>query len=87
LNIKFEKIMSGPVSLGGTSTDRPAAGVKQYIHADSIPLFIPTDPPLPRGKFAQAVIDVVALVFGLLFLVSLAASIPVAMFLLFFCQF
>ncbi len=50
-------------------------------------LFIPADAPLPLSDFSQTVRDIGALGFGLLFLCTLACSLPLAIFLLFFANY
>lgn len=50
-------------------------------------ILIPSEPPLERSQIAQALIDGIAVVFGFLFLASVAASIPLAVVLLFFASF
>jgi hypothetical protein len=68
--------------------DAPLKGTRaSNSEGSNLQFFIPVDPPLERGKFAQAVIDVFAVVFGLLFFVSVGLSIPLSFFLLFFAQF
>ena len=42
------------------------------------------EPAFPRSKLSQALIDVIALIFFLLFLCSVAASLPLAIVMLFF---
>ena len=77
-------IQSGRSALGGMS-DRPSATRDAMIPRGSI--LVPTDLPFKRGHLAQALIDITALIFGALFISSVAASIPVALFLLVFCKF
>jgi hypothetical protein len=43
--------------------------------------------PLKRSKLRQAMLDILALFFFTLFLSVTAVSLPVAVFLLFFCRF
>jgi hypothetical protein len=53
-------------------------------------IYIPSafgEPPLKRSKLAQALIDIACVFVGLLLLCATAASIPVSLFLLFFCSF
>jgi len=52
----------------------------------ALPFFRPV-PGLERGNVAQALLDVAAVFFCLLFIFTTAVSIPVAVFLLFFIQF
>jgi len=66
-------------------------GVTQY-YANSIPL--PPDPHgltpralLKRGYVTQALIDSTAVLFSFLFVLSLALSLPLAVFLLFVARF
>jgi hypothetical protein len=73
---------------GGFTTLPGSHGVTQY-HADSIPL-----PPrqsgralLKRGYITQALIDSTAVLFCFLFVLSVALSIPLALFLLLFARF
>lgn len=40
-----------------------------------------------RGPFFQTALDAINVLFGVLFIVSLAASLPLAVFLMFFAQF
>lgn len=99
-------IMNGPVSLGGTSTDRPTTrdailprdsiqSASQHppciglvnSEGSNLPLFIPASDPFERGKLVQALIDVITVVFGLLFLCALAASVPLAVVIMFLVQF
>lgn len=47
------------------------------------PLFIP-EPALERGKFTQALLDVLNVTVGIVFVCSLACSLPLAIYLLFF---
>lgn len=42
---------------------------------------------LGRGPFLQAVLDTINVVFGLLYIVALATSLPFAVFLMFFASF
>jgi hypothetical protein len=42
---------------------------------------------LGRGPFLQAVLDTINVVFGLLFISALAASLPLAVVLMFFASF
>ena len=53
----------------------------------NLPLFVSSSHPLERSKAAQTFIDCFAVAFGILFLCTTAASIPVALFLLVFCKF
>ena len=53
----------------------------------NLPLFVSSSHPLERSKAAQTFIDCLAVTFGILFLCTTAASIPVALFLLIFCKF
>ena len=82
-------IMSGPASLRGVSTDRPAT--RDAIQTrDFIPplpassILHAACPPFKRGELTQTLIDVVCVFFGLLLLFATAASIPLALFLLLF---
>jgi hypothetical protein len=47
------------------------------------PFFIP-EPPLERGKFTQALLDVLNVSVGIVFVCALASSVPIAIYLLFF---
>jgi hypothetical protein len=78
----YKSVSLADAPLKGTPSRR-----RPNSEGSNLPFFIPVDPPLERGKFAQAVIDVFAVVFGLLFFVSVGLSIPVALFLLFFASF
>ena len=81
--------MSGPVRLGGTSANRPASGVKQYMHADSNSLSgsSQTYRDFGRGPFLQALIDIGAVLACFVFIGITALSIPLAFFLMFFANF
>ena len=84
--------MSSRVSLGGTSTN-PAAYGARNTGADLLKI-LPPDPHglsaralLKRGYFSQALIDSAAVLFCFLFVLSVALSIPFALFLLLFARF
>jgi hypothetical protein len=66
-------------------------GVTQYYAGNSILLPSRSDQSgralLKRGYVAQALIDSTAVLFCFLFLVSVALSIPLALFLLLFASF
>ena len=50
-------------------------------------LYIPDpEPAFPRGKFAQALIDIIALALFALFICATAISLPVAIFILLFVE-
>jgi hypothetical protein len=81
-------------NIGRGRYDHPAGsrGVTQYYAANSN--LLPPDPHelsaralLKRGYVAQALIDSTAVLFCFLFLVSVALSIPLALFLLLFARF
>lgn len=89
-------IMSGPQHLGGASMSRSAgsadtrAGSNVVYLPPSPSAFIapPVDLPLPRGKFAQAMIDiltvVVWMVFGLLVTAVVGGPIIAVIWMVFF---
>ena len=54
--------------------------------ASNLPLFVSSSQPLKRGKFLQSLIDITALLFGALFVCSLAASLPLAVFIFLFVR-
>lgn len=85
----IRKETSGPAS-GAQPPDRSRIGTTQYIHADqNIIPFLPRESraqaaPSNLGaasqpaSFIQALIDGAALAVGLLFIVALASSVPLA---------
>lgn len=86
----FGNPMGGIASLGGVSADDPSRGnyAPHPLPSGSI---LSTQParraPLERSKALQAFIDCLAVVGISLFLCITAASVPVALFLLFFASF
>jgi hypothetical protein len=83
------EIMSGRLRLiGGTQSTQPAAS--RDTQRDPLPLpagsILSTCAPFERSQFSQACIDVLAVTFGILFLVSVAASIPLAVFIMLFIR-
>ncbi len=76
--------MSGRQRLRGMSTS-PSAMPGILPPRNSI--LSPTDLPLERSKLFQALIDVIAVVFGIIFVCSLAASLPLAVFIMLFANF
>jgi hypothetical protein len=82
--------MSSRTATTGSPSRPGSRGVTQY-YADSIPLpsgNLPRpEPLLERGYVSQALLDVGALVFMSLFIVSAALSFPLALFLLLFASF
>jgi hypothetical protein len=81
----------------GLTSGRTATGISQSVRshgANTRANSIPSSPDRPsgrallkRGYVTQAVIDSAAVLFGFLFLISIALSIPLALFLLLFASF
>lgn len=71
-------------------TSRPALGAQSLTgslhgantHADLIPFA--AGPHLERSKVSQALIDIGLVTFGIFFLCSVACSLPLAIFIMFF---
>lgn len=84
--------MNRRVSLTGISTDAPVMrGVTQYHagNSNSLPpsMSVSGRALLKRGYVTQALIDSTAVLFGFLFILSIALSIPLALILLLFARF
>jgi hypothetical protein len=83
--------MTRPAATTGACPLPASRGVTQY-YADNSISFAPAErlsgrALLERGYVAQALIDSTAVLFGFLFFVSLALSVPLALFLLIFARF
>jgi len=80
--------MTRRVSLTGISTDAPGRGVTQYYAGNEIPLpsgsIASPVPALKSLNLAQAVLDGLTVVGGLLALVIVFGSLPLAVGLLLF---
>ena len=74
-------IMSGPASLRGVSTDRPATR-DSYASRDSE--FDPLLPLLPRSDLTQTLLDISTLVFWALFVCVAGVGLAAAAFILLF---
>lgn len=81
MNVSFEKITAGPASRGRTIPALPRANTQRGS------LRLSASAPLERGKLAQALLNIFQAVSVTLFVGSVAASIPLALFLLFFGKF
>jgi hypothetical protein len=87
MKMTFEN-MSGRRGPGGSGTSPTAYGAHDTHRAEPIQSgFLPDYPALGRGIFFQRVIDVVTLVFAIVFVCALASSLPLAVFLMFFVSF
>lgn len=84
--------MRGNASLRGLSTDVPSRGdtlprlPSNSILAPPGPIYA-GHPPLPRGRLAQAGIDIIAVGFALLLISSIAAAIGLSFFWLLFVRY
>ena len=82
LYIEFEKIEKNEPAAGVMPPAR-SAYASPDLRRNSRPFDYP-EPGLPRGQFAQMLLDVGALIFFLFFVCALAASVPLAAFALLF---
>ena len=87
--IRGDSGMTRRVSLTGISTDAPGRGDTQYFAGNSKSLSpcLAGRALLKRGYVAQALIDSTAVLFCFLFVISVALSLPLALFLLLFAKF
>lgn len=83
-------IMSRPVTLGGTSSDRPASSAKQYSRADLLApfprgsLIDPGNPLLESDDFIDAMRDCCRVVGAALFLTVTGLALVASVFITFF---
>jgi hypothetical protein len=77
--------MTTRATIGGEQSRGSLRGSKYALPSNSI-LSAP-EPSFGRSHITQALIDGFAVISGLFFFCSVAASIPVAIFLMIFCSF
>jgi len=70
-----------------TSGAQPPAGPHSSRYALPSSSILPSSPTFERSQFSQALIDIVAVVFGIIFVCSVAVSLPLAVFMMFFASF
>jgi hypothetical protein len=77
--------MTSRATVGGNQSRGSLRSSKYALPSNSV--LIPREPPLERSEFAQTSLDILAVIFGALFICSLAVSLPLALYMLFFCEF
>jgi hypothetical protein len=77
--------MSGLARIGGAIADKPA--LRDASPSTQSGILFSSRSIIERGRFAQALLDVCALIFCLVVICVTAASIPLALFMLFVCEF
>lgn len=72
--------ITSPPASGGQPLTGSLHGIENYAPHNSI--LLTPDPPFKRHPVTQAIIDGICVVFGFLFLCSVAASLPLAVVIL-----